>query len=184
MTSPQRSSVGAADGTTVDLTDGALARPGEDDRSLTELLSALTTDISDLMKTQLELAKVELKDGFADGVAMNPGDYWASISERRSTNFDGEAHSSGTPIPFGAPPAQLWGLPIVRTRTLASLTAIVGCWGIGATIFEKGGVRVKSTDSHASLFTSNTEVVLAEKRTGLAVHRPDWFVNTTLDITA
>ena len=51
-------------------------------------------------------------------------------------------------------------------------------------IFEKGGVRVKSTDSHASLFTSNTEVVLAEKRTGLAVHRPDGFVNTTLDITA
>ena len=75
-------------------------------------------------------------------------------------------------------------VPIVRTRTLASLTCIVGCWGIGATIFEKGGVRIKSTDSHASLFTSNTEVVLAEKRTGLAVHRPDWFVNTTLDITA
>lgn len=130
------------------------------------------------------IAKVELKDGFADGVAMNAGDYWASISERRSTSFDGEAHNSGTPIPFGAPPAQLWGLPIVRTRTLASLTCIVGCWGIGATIFEKGGVRIKSTDSHASLFTSNTEVVLAEKRTGLAVHRPDWFINTTLDITA
>lgn len=130
------------------------------------------------------VAKVELKDGMADGVAMNPGDYWASISERRSTSFDGEAHSSGTPIPFGAPPDTLWGLPVVRTRTLASLTCIVGCWGIGATIFEKGGVRIKSTDSHASLFISNTEVVLAEKRTGLAVHRPDWFVNTTLDITA
>lgn len=130
------------------------------------------------------IAKVELKDGMADGVAMNPGDYWASISERRSTSFDGEAHSSGTPIPFGAPPDTLWGLPVVRTRTLASLTCIVGSWGLGATIFEKGGVRIKSTDSHASLFISNTEVVLAEKRTGLAVHRPDWFVNTTLDITA
>ena len=130
------------------------------------------------------IAKVEIKDGMADGIAMYPGDYWASISERRSTNFDGEAHSAGTPIPFGAPPDTLWGLPVVRTRTLASLTCIVGCWGLGATIFEKGGVRIKSTDSHASLFVSNTEVVLAEKRTGLAVHRPDWFVNATLDITA
>ena len=130
-------------------------------------------------------AKIELKDGFADGIAMNPGDYWASISERRSTNFDGESNgSSGTSIPFGAPPQTLWGLQVVRTRTLASLTAIVGCWSLGATIFEKGGVRIRSTDSHASLFTSNTEVVLAEKRTGLAVHRPDWFVDTTLDITA
>jgi HK97 family phage major capsid protein len=131
------------------------------------------------------VAKVELKDGMADGVAMNPGDYWASISERRSTHFDGEGFANGGgSIPFGAPPDTLWGLPVVRTRTLASLTCIVGCWGIGATIFEKGGVRIKSTDSHASLFISNTEVVLAEKRTGLAVHRPDWFVNTTLDITA
>lgn len=131
------------------------------------------------------VAKVELKDGMADGVAMNPGDYWASISERRSSTFDGEGFgNSGGTIPFGAPPDTLWGLPVVRTRTLASLTCIVGCWGIGATIFEKGGVRIKTTDSHASLFISNTEVVLAEKRTGLAVHRPDWFVNTTLDITA
>ena len=131
------------------------------------------------------IAKVELKDGMADGVAMNPGDYWASISERRSTHFDGEGFANGGgSIPFGAPPDTLWGLPVVRTRTLASLTCIVGAWGLGATIFEKGGVRIKSTDSHASLFISNTEVVLAEKRTGLAVHRPDWFVNTTLDITA
>lgn len=132
----------------------------------------------------LAVAKVENKDGMADGLAMNPTDYWTSISTRRSTTFDGEAHSAGTPIPFGEPPATLWGLPVVRTRTLASLTCIVGSWGLGATIFEKGGVRIKSTDSHASLFISNTEVVLAEKRTGLAVHRPDWFVNTTLDITA
>jgi len=152
------------------------------DQSAIQTQTATNNDVPGTIADAI--AKVELKDGMADGVAMNPGDYWASISERRSTQFDGEAHSSGTPIPFGAPPDTLWGLPVVRTRTLTSLTCIVGAWGLGATIFEKGGVRIKSTDSHASLFISNTEVVLAEKRTGLAVHRPDWFVNTTLDITA
>jgi len=117
---------------------------------------------------------------------MNAGDYWAMVATRRSTFFDGEgATGQGTGgVPFGTPSPQFWGLPVVRTRTLSSLTCIVGAFGLGATIFEKGGVRIKSTDSHASLFISNTEVVLAEKRTGLAVHRPDWFVNTTLDITA
>ncbi len=130
------------------------------------------------------IAKVELKDGMADGIVMNAGDYWASIATRRSTTFDGDAHGSENGIPFGTPPQTLWGLPVVRTRTLATLTSIVGAFGLGATIFEKGGVRIKSTDSHASLFVSNTEVVLAEKRTGLAVHRPDWFVNATIDITA
>lgn len=129
------------------------------------------------------IAKVELKDGYPDGVVMNAGDYWASVSERRASWFDAPA-SGPAGAPIGAPPQTLWGIPVLRTRTLSSLTCIVGAFGLGATIFEKGGVRIKSTDSHASLFTSNTEVILAEKRTALAVHRPDWFYITTLDITA
>lgn len=129
------------------------------------------------------IAKVELVDGDPDGIAMNPGDFWASVSERRSTHFDGEAHPA-TGSPFGSPDLSLWGLPVIRTRTLASLTAIVGSWRLGATLFERMGVTIRSTDSHASLFISNTVVILAEERVGLAVHRPDFFVNTTLDITA
>ncbi len=46
----------------LDLTAAEHRGPDEDERSLTELLSALTTDITDLLKTQLELAKVELKE--------------------------------------------------------------------------------------------------------------------------
>lgn len=63
MTSPQHDSPAATTtrDVTVDLTDRGFP-PEEDDRSITELLSALTTDLSDLMKTQLELAKVELKE--------------------------------------------------------------------------------------------------------------------------
>lgn len=129
------------------------------------------------------IAKVELVDGDPDGVAMNPGDFWASVSERRSTHFDGEAHPvNGSP--FGTPNLGLWGLPVVRTRALTSLTALVGSFRLGGTVFERMGVTIRSTDSHASLFISNTAVVLAERRLGLALHRPDFFVTTTLDITA
>ena len=73
---------------------------------------------------------------------------------------------------------------MVRTRALAVNKAVVGNWSLGATIFERAGTTIRTTDSHASLFISNTSVILAEERVGLAVHRPDWFVTTTLDITA
>lgn len=124
---------------------------------------------------------VENVDGDADGIAMNPGDFWAMQVTRRSTSFDGDGLGEA---PFGTPSGTVWGLPVVRTRSLASLTAIVGAWGMGATIHERMGVTIRSTDSHASLFVSNTAVVLAEERVGLEVARPDWFVNVTIDITA
>ena len=129
------------------------------------------------------IGKIELKDGYADGIAMNAGDYWAVMSERRSSFFDGASHPPAG-APFSVPGSGVWDLPVVRTRTLSSLTAIVGNWKLGATLFEKDGVTIRSTDSHASLFTSNTSVILAEERIGLAVHRPDWFVICTIDITA
>jgi len=43
----------------------ASTRPLEDDKSLGELFTQLTTDFSKLVSTQLELAKTELKDEIA-----------------------------------------------------------------------------------------------------------------------
>ncbi len=44
---------------------GDPSRPLEADASLSELLSRLTTDVGELVSTQVELAKVELKDEVA-----------------------------------------------------------------------------------------------------------------------
>lgn len=122
------------------------------------------------------IGKVENVDGDADGVAVNPLDFWAAVVDRQSTWFDGNVSNVGN-APFGVPSPTIWGLPVARTRSLASGTSIVGAFGLGATLFEREGVTIRTTDSHASLFISNTWVVLAEERIGLAVHRPDWFVS-------
>lgn len=127
------------------------------------------------------IAKVELADGEADGIVMNPGDFWASVSERRSTTFDGEANGSA---PIGAPAPTLWGVPVVRTRAMTTLSALVGDFAQGALILDRMSVTVRQSDSHDTYFTSNKVAVLAEERVGLAVFRPDLFVNTTVDITA
>ena len=123
--------------------------------------------------------KIENVDGDPDGIVVNPLDYWAAVSDRHSTFYDGNANGGGN-APFGEPPQTAWGIPVVRSRSVASGTAIVGSWGLGATLFEREGVTIRTTDSHASLFISNTWVILAEERVGLAVHRPDFFCKLTV----
>lgn len=126
------------------------------------------------------IGKIENVDGDADGVVVNPLDYWAAVADRHLSFYDGNAFGSGGASPFGAPELTAWGLPVVRSRSLLSGTAIVGCFGMGATLFERRGVTIRTTDSHASLFVSNTWIILGEERVGLAVNRADFFVKLTV----
>lgn len=126
------------------------------------------------------IGKIENVDGDPDGVVVNPVDYWAAVADRHLTFYDGAAFGSGGQSPFGTPQLTAWGLPVVRSRSVASGTAIVGCWGMGATLFQRRGTTIRTTDSHASLFVSNTWIILGEERVGLAVHRADFFVKLTV----
>jgi HK97 family phage major capsid protein len=129
----------------------------------------------------LAAGKVENVDGFIDGVAINPITYWEGVVERHTGTMDGGHADRG--IPFADAPPGIWGVPVVRTRALDADKAIVGNWQQGATVFDRQQTIIKSTDSHASLFISNTLVVLAEKREALAVWRPDFFVDVTLSFS-
>lgn len=123
------------------------------------------------------IGKIENVDGDADGVVVNPLDFWAAVTDRHSEGFDGVAVATA---PFGAPAPTVWGLPVIRSRAIESGKALVGSWRLGATLFDRETVTVRTTDSHASLFVSNTWVILAEERIGLAVNRPDYFCLVTV----
>ena len=128
------------------------------------------------------ISKIELVDGEADGVVINPVDYWTMATTRSSTRFDGEAfgaaYNSG--LPYSTPPTELWGLPVVRSRTIAQGTALVGSFRMGAQVFDRSTVSIRVTDSHQDYFIYNKQVIRAEARLALAVHRPDFFVKVTL----
>lgn len=127
------------------------------------------------------IAKIELVDGEADGVAINPTEFWTMVTTRSSSQFDDANAASGPGSPYsGAPPMNLWGLPAVRTRSMPTNEALVGAFRMGAQVFDREGVTIRVTDSHAALFISNQLVILAEERVALAVHRPDFFVKVTL----
>lgn len=124
------------------------------------------------------IGKVENVDGEADGIAINPVEFWSMATTRYSSQFDGGDANAG--MPFGAPPQTLWGLPVIRSRAIASDKAVVGAWRMGAQVFDRSTVQIRVTDSHSDYFTNNKLVILAESRLALAVHRPDFFVECTL----
>lgn len=121
----------------------------------------------------------------ADGIVINPADYQTFRLKKDSNNqyygggfFAGE-YGNGTLT--AQPP--LWGMRTVVTPAITAGTILVGAFSQAATVYRKGGVRVESTNSHASDFTSNLVTVRAEERLALAVRHPAGFVKLTLGTT-
>lgn len=123
------------------------------------------------------IAKVEIVDGFADGIAMNPADFWAMATHRASVNTSLDAQSfTNTPQNF------VWGLPAVRTNAITLGTALVGNYAMGATLFDRSQSGVRVFEQHGTFAKENKVLLRAEERVALAVNRADFFVNC--DLTA
>ena len=133
------------------------------------------------------IGKVENVDLEANGIAMNPLDFWESAATRHTDQFDSEAQGNA---PVGAPEPYIWGMPTIRTRALASSggaatgKAVVADWAMGATLFDRMQATIRQSDSHDDWFVYNKVAILAEERIALAVHREDAFVHVTIDTAA
>jgi HK97 family phage major capsid protein len=73
----------------------------------------------------------------------------------------------------------LWNKPVYVTATVGAGTAIVGN-SQSAQVWNRGGLQVEATNSHASNFTLDLTVIRAERRFGLTCLRPDGFVEVRL----
>lgn len=120
------------------------------------------------------IAKVNEVNGEPNAVAMSPTNYWQMVTNREA----GAIFDAGTP--FQGTANTVWGLPIVRTRALATNKALVGDFRLGAQIFDRSQARIQSFEQHSDFAAKNKRLLRAEERLALAVYRPDWFVNTTL----
>lgn len=129
------------------------------------------------------ITKVSTGSGLdADGIVIHPTDYQTFRLKKDSNSqyygggyFQNEYGNGGVIV---QPP--LWGLRTVVTPAITAGTVLVGAYSSAATVYRKGGVRVESTNSHASDFTSNLITTRAEERIALAVRVPTGFVKLTL----
>ena len=121
-------------------------------------------------KTQGELALYP-----PDAVVMNPLD-WQDIE--LDTDANGQFRVITSVTDSGAP-MRIWGLTVVTSVAMAAGTALLGGYRMGATLWERQGITILMTDSHADFFLANTLVILAERRANVAVHTPRAFVRVT-----
>ena len=121
-------------------------------------------------KTQGELALYP-----PDAIVLNPLD-WQDVE--LDTDANGQFRVITSVTDSGAP-MRIWGLTVVTSVAMAAGTALLGGYRMGATLWERQGIAILMTDSHADYFTANTLVILAERRANVAVHTPAAFVKVT-----
>lgn len=77
--------------------------------------------------------------------------------------------------------ARLWRLPIVETPAITEGYALVGSFGIGATLYDRMMGTIRVSEQHSDFFVRNAVAILAEERLALAVKRPESFVEVEFD---
>lgn len=88
-------------------------------------------------------------------------------------NAQGNYYANG---PFvGQQPETLWGKRVVVTPAIGDGQALVGAFTSAAQLFNRGGIVVEASNSHADFFQRNKTAIRAERRMALAVYRPGAF---------
>lgn len=120
-----------------------------------------------------EITKIRVNDfSEPNAVVMHPND-WQDIRLHRTA--DG-IYIWGSPSSDA--PETIWGLRVVQSTLETENTALVGDFN-QAELAMREGLTVRVTDSHASYFTSNIQVVLVEMRVALLVYREGAFGTVT-----
>ncbi len=125
--------------------------------------------IGDVLKAK---TKVMTDSGYAaDAVVINPADFDSLITASLSAQYAVD--------PWGYGDYRLWGMQVVQSDLISQGTVLVGAFREGATIVEKGGVRVEASNSDSTDFQYNRIAIRIEKREALAVRVPAAFVAIT-----
>lgn len=107
------------------------------------------------------LAGCEYHGGSADGIVMNPADWWPLLG---AGGFLGELAEAG--------------VRINRTRMMPAGSALVGDFGAAATVLDRreSTIRFDTDDEPGTTEGEKQPTVIGEVREGLAVHLPGHFV--------
>ena len=110
------------------------------------------------------------------GIIVHPN----NMEEIELTKDAEERHLMVMSVSLGAE-ARLWRLPMVSTPAITEDYALVGSFGIGATLYDRMEGNIRVAEQHSDFFIRNAVAVLAEERIALAVKRPESFVEVNFD---
>lgn len=124
----------------------------------------------------MAFGKIANVDGEGTAVVANALDLWLARTTRHATQLDNSGNGFAPSVETNIS----WGKTEIGTRAMPSGSAIVGDFGMGATIINRSQAKIIVGTQHSDWFIYNKVAILCETRFGLAVHRPDFFVNVTI----
>ena len=108
------------------------------------------------------------------GIIVHPND-WETIELQKDGNNN---YMMAASIAVGAE-ARMWRMPVVESSAITEGTALVGAFGLGATLYDRMEGAVRISEQHSDYFVRNAVAILAEERIALAVKRPESFCTIT-----
>lgn len=128
----------------------------------------------DALRRAMTLAR--LAEYPVDGIVMHPSD-WEDVVLAKGSN----GHYIWANVVSTSGVAQMWAVPVVETTAIRSGTALVGAFGLGATLYDREQATIRVAEEHSDYFMRNMVMILAEERLALTVERPEAFVHVTFD---
>lgn len=113
-----------------------------------------------------------------NGIILNPED-WEAIE----TAKDGEDRYLWVNVPAGGE-QRLWRVPVIVTNAVTKGDFLLGDWTLGATLYTREAMSVRTSDSHANLFTQNGVAILIEERAAFGIEIPRAFCKGSFDVAA
>lgn len=113
-----------------------------------------------------------------NGLVINPED-WQELELAKGS----DGHYIWVSVPNGGQ-QQIWRVPVVTSNAIAKGDFVLGDWSMGATLYQREGITVRTSDSHADLFVKNGVVVLAEERAAFGVELPKAFTKGQFTVAA
>ena len=106
----------------------------------------------------------------ATGALISPDD-WQTLELAKGT----DGHYVWTNVNEGGQ-MRLWRVPVVVSNALLNNDFLVGDFSQAATIYTREGITVRTSESHADLFTKNGVAILGEERLAFGIELPKGIV--------
>ena len=79
---------------------------------------------------------------------------------------------------------RMWRVPVIVSNAVQTGDFLLGDWSMGATLYQREGLTVRASESHANLFTQNGVAILGEERAAFAVELPKAFTKGSFAVAS
>lgn len=124
---------------------------------------------NELENIRKAITLAETSEYFPNGIVMNPVDVQTLDLDQGT---DGHFRRDVAPT--------VWGLPIIKSNSIAAGTFLLGDFMMGAGVWNRRGVTISMSDSDGDNFKQNMVSLKADLRAALTVFRPASFVSGAL----